>query len=345
MTSTTSQQAQAILQNQQKDLTNAQFSLNCILGAYSLGCSIGLVVARRQRKYDLKRLPIWALFASLVAAFLYHIMICVLFYVFYRLNHLALLASNTKYPEKIKIAHWVILGIIVIVAVIDWAILTDYYRKILDQSALTTNEMGVLLLRAYKTDSACTIVRWLASWETLAWDTYLVIKALKAGKDSKVPTIFLFGAGTFFFALNMMWAIYDIRWYLTEETMTDTSSSYAASISQVVFLLLTYTGLLSFCLRWGWIERGILDQNHAYQNVGENSPTPIMPSFPQILPVEVEGDSRHSWFAEADSRMIVEAANSSQPAVEADSKMLDSEAKFGDKSSNFIEERKKAHCP
>lgn len=51
-------------------LDKANFGLDIVLCAASLGCFIGVLFLRRRVNYDLKALPIWAILASLAAVFL-----------------------------------------------------------------------------------------------------------------------------------------------------------------------------------------------------------------------------------------------------------------------------------
>ena len=126
-----------------------------------------------------------------------------------------------------------------------------------------------------------------------------------------------------------MWAIYDINYFLTRVTLIPTAIA-GAGVTQAVFYMLVYVGILPFCMRWGLLRK------EEQANGLEKNRRHLRQS-----PAEMEANSVPSHILEAHSRMVVEAgeakeimeADTSRPVFEADSKALgeDSKEYTGDK--------------
>ena len=115
----------------------------------------------------------------------------------------------------------------------------------------------------------------------------------------------------------MMWAIFNINYFLARGTNVVATAISGVGITQAIFLMVVYVGLLSFCMRWGLLRR-------------QENPEDADPALPHVrqTPAEMEANSPPSHIMEAQSSMIVEADGrkqilevDSRPVVEADSKV------------------------
>lgn len=80
---------------------------------------------------------------------------------------------------------------------------------------------------------------------------------LPVGKDAdvlrmeKISAYLLLLGAIFFFAWNLLWAIWAIRWYLASDTQNTIESTYMArAVSQCVLCLGTYLGLVLYCSKY-----------------------------------------------------------------------------------------------
>ncbi|KAJ5179544.1 hypothetical protein N7492_002754 [Penicillium capsulatum] len=337
--------APAVAANLQSSLFKAQFGLDLTLCIGCLGCIVGLFFLRRKQGYDLRSVPMWTVIGSLVAVFLFeifnlplvsknwskathqpaafiafyypglilsaffrHLAICALFYVFYHMTHLCVrhCTGGTNPSSTIKILHWTIVGVIVGTAIISWVFYTHQMVELKDRVGKigVTSNYGELLHRQQRMDTATQVIRWVASGEILAWNIFLVTKSMRFYPKLRVSTVFLLFGSVFFFALNMMWAIFDINYYLTFESPIATSIA-GVNLTQAIFFMVVYVGILPFCMRWGLFQRKERPDGFDYKGR-------------RTGPVEVEDNSIPPHTVEAHSRNILEAGEST-PIVEADS--------------------------
>jgi hypothetical protein len=125
-----------------------------------------------------------------------------------------------------------------------------------------------------------------------------------------------------------MWTIFDIiRLPIFAAAATGSRSDgyynayYTANICQVCFYLIIYAGLISFCLRWGWLARRD-EKEQAERDEKEESERAKLPP---------EADSRPRAVAEVDGEGLDYEADSA-PVNEVDSVAIleaDSRRVFG----------------
>jgi hypothetical protein len=117
----------------------------------------------------------------------------------------------------------------------------------------------------------------------------------------------------------MMWAIYYINFFATNNVAATAISG--VGLTQTIFIFLIYLAMLPFCVRWGLVYWD--DQGKDLERIAQQSEVP--------LPLAEMDVSRKPFFiAEADSRILLEAgeakpiveADGSKPVVEADSRMV-----------------------
>jgi hypothetical protein len=99
------------------------------------------------------------------------------FYIFYSLIHLVLTRlSNVEKPfKKIRVFHWVCLGIISGLALVSWSLIPAMFAK---------NDKGEYLVYDIEdaqtyVNSAFFIVAWVAAWENMGWTIFLAIKTVR----------------------------------------------------------------------------------------------------------------------------------------------------------------------
>jgi hypothetical protein len=126
---------------------------------------------------------------SIIGAFFRHATMCALFAIFYKVIHVCLEFSSgrSKPPRWIKVFHWVIIGVIVITAIIDWAF---FIQQMLAQKARSTGHSTGSIVgvanRLFDIELAISIIRWLPSMEILAWTIYLSTKTFKTRSKIRV---------------------------------------------------------------------------------------------------------------------------------------------------------------
>jgi hypothetical protein len=106
-----------------------------------------------------------------------HAAICFLFCVFHRLTHILMRASDDagKLPAQINVVHWIILVLIVVMSIADFAlwVVVDFSFLVLDGDYRPVEITRSVLI-------------WLASWEITAWAVVLLIQA----KRTPIPQVF-----------------------------------------------------------------------------------------------------------------------------------------------------------
>ncbi|KAJ5389124.1 uncharacterized protein N7496_000192 [Penicillium cataractarum] len=310
-------------------ITYASIALDGLLFFLLLGLTVATWVLHRQRRFNLDVLPTKTLIGSLVAwalaecfwavslafgylllpsEFFYDLGITVLFYVFYALLHgLVEVTTGTKngYP-KTKLFHWGLVGIIAVAGIVEWVL---YVMTVVYASNF---EFWSMVWKI--TDTASMIIRWLVSWEILAWSIVLVIKTVKLRADVMVPSL-LYAVACVFFCVNWFtWTCFDIVSYVVlQYTMSNTGVN-AIRIVQVIMCACWYPSILICCLRWGMIHRGLVDRELINEVKWPSSGAVEADSGIPTMEVDskpiVEVDS---------SNHIVEAAES-RPVAELDSR-------------------------
>lgn len=130
---------------------------------------------------------------AIIGAFFRHATICALFYIFYTFIHVCIrfLTTRNKLPRWIKTLHWVIVGVLVMTAIIDWAF---FIQKMMAQKARSTGHsngsMVSITNRMLDIQLAVSIIRWLPSVEILAWTIYVFTKTIKTRSKIRVGARF-----------------------------------------------------------------------------------------------------------------------------------------------------------
>lgn len=124
----------------------------------------------------------------------------------------------------------------------------------------------------------------------------------------------------------MAWAVFDINYFLTRENVLPTALA-GVYVTQAVFFMLVYVGMLPFCMRWGLLQRKEPQKDVETKGPRNRGPVEVEEN-PVSLNTAVEAQSRN--ILEANSRDILEAgepkqifeADSGPVVFEADSKPL-----------------------
>ena len=136
----------------------------------------------------------------------------------------------------------------------------------------------------------------------------------------KALAVLLLIGSTFFFALNLMWVAWNIRWLLWPLSHQTTEGAYSnavdsARICEACFYLCIYVGLPSFYLRWGWLAAK--DKQRKQEEKGDdNASSPAEAEADSQPRAELAGADAEARGAEADSAPVFEAA--AEPVYEAD---------------------------
>lgn len=98
--------------------------------------------------------------------------ICLVFYVLWSLIHrlLARLTDSGKPYAAVTIVHWVLLGLIALLSLVDWAIYVAYLVLVVQSSDLELGNHWV------KYEASLYIIFWLLSLEILAWAIFIMVK-------------------------------------------------------------------------------------------------------------------------------------------------------------------------
>jgi hypothetical protein len=98
---------------------------------------------------------------------------CLTFYVFWSLLHrlLGRLTDSGKPYAAITIIHWVLLGLIVLLSIVDWGLYVTWIVS------LVTDFYNPTELAWTKLEAALYIVFWLLSLEIVAWSIFVLVKA------------------------------------------------------------------------------------------------------------------------------------------------------------------------
>jgi hypothetical protein len=99
------------------------------------------------------------------------------FYIFYSLIHLVLTRlSNVEKPfKKVRIFHWVCLGIISGLALVSWSLISAMYAKY-NKGEYLVHDIGDA--QTY-VNSVFFILAWVAAWENMGWTLFLAIKTVR----------------------------------------------------------------------------------------------------------------------------------------------------------------------
>lgn len=98
--------------------------------------------------------------------------ICLVFYVLWSLIHrlLARLTDSGKPYRAVTIVHWVLLGLIALLSLADFAIYVAYLVQVVENSDLS---LGTHWIRF---EASIYIIFWLLSLEILAWVIFIMVK-------------------------------------------------------------------------------------------------------------------------------------------------------------------------
>ncbi|KAL4993335.1 hypothetical protein BDV10DRAFT_179373 [Aspergillus recurvatus] len=189
---------------------------------------------------------------------------CALIYILYHFLRLVLTGCpKLQAPSpRLERIHRALVWFMVIITMVEWGLLTKHELLPLAQVAGATPNSLLPFRKVYAGfDSAVYFIRLMISMEILYRTIKLNMRTLGKRTRWRALSIFLLIASTFFFGLNLTWAVWDIRWLLVpaaSESWISASaenSYYAANICQVIFYLCIYIGVVPFCLRWGWLTK------------------------------------------------------------------------------------------
>ncbi|KAJ6096007.1 hypothetical protein N7486_006753 [Penicillium sp. IBT 16267x] len=172
---------------------------------------------------------------------------CVLFLVFYQTIHLLLdrLTDSGKPYAFLRIIHWVVLGIIAVLSLADFAlyVVVDYKEV---EETLTLK----LIENWRKLYSARTIIYFVVALEIFVWTIFVTVKAGTHRFASRLPLFSLMAGSLCWFGYNLMWGVVAIQYYLAIRYMTITADYLAIleSVFGFVFVVGIFTGLL-LCLK------------------------------------------------------------------------------------------------
>lgn len=99
------------------------------------------------------------------------------FYIFYSLIHLVLsrLRNAEKPFKKVRIFHWVCLGIIFGLALVSWSLISAMLAKY-DKGEYLVHDIEDA--QTY-VNSVFFILAWVAAWENMGWTIFLAIKTVR----------------------------------------------------------------------------------------------------------------------------------------------------------------------
>ncbi|GFF70090.1 hypothetical protein CNMCM8694_000229 [Aspergillus lentulus] len=181
-----------------------------------------------------------------------------MFYVFYRViqAYLNRIANGGKTFLPVSILHWVLLGVLGILMVVNAAM----YIALLVMEVNGSNPLRILG-HYNRIVEARIIVAWLMSLEILVWTIFIIAKSRFS---SKTGSITLALAGFFLFVLNLEQLIVTIM-YNFESKMPPGYLNLATSIVAFFCTIGIYFGLIFCCIQWCKASK-IYSQEHA-QNV------------------------------------------------------------------------------
>lgn len=113
---------------------------------------------------------------------------CLTFYVFWSLLHrlLGRLTDSGKPYAAITIVHWILLGLIVLLSIVDWGLYVTYIVS------TVTNFINPTEVAWIKLESALYIIFWLLSLEIIVWSIFVVVKAGNHRFVSKVSAQYIY---------------------------------------------------------------------------------------------------------------------------------------------------------
>ncbi|KAJ5611137.1 hypothetical protein N7510_007856 [Penicillium lagena] len=195
--------------------------------------------------------------APMLQSFFQHISQCLLFYVFYSLIHRFLdgLTDVGRPYAAVNIIHWIVLGVLFVMGMTSFAldvVNTVYY----------VTEVYILQVEtaAEKVYCANAILLLVASLEVLAWAVFVTVKGGRGRFRSRIAAISLIIGAFFYFALNLMWTVLNIRIYLFYYIPPD-YLGLLESVLDFVFFVGTYVGILLCCVKW----KSLSPQDGAWQ--------------------------------------------------------------------------------
>ncbi|KAH2159298.1 hypothetical protein KXW33_005698 [Aspergillus fumigatus] len=181
-----------------------------------------------------------------------------IFYVFCRViqAYLNRIANGGKAIFPVSILHWVLLGALGVLMVVNAAM----YIALLVMEV--NGSIQRQIVRHYnKITEARIIVEWLMSLEVLLWTTYIIAKSKFS---SKTGSITLALGGFFLFVLNLEQLIVTIM-YNFESKIPPPYLNMAVSIVSFFCTVGIYFGLIFCCIQWCKASK-FYSQEHA-QNV------------------------------------------------------------------------------
>lgn len=249
---------------------------------------------------------------------------CLLFFVFNELvdRFIQKTTDSSKRPSRLKPFAWTILAIIVALSIVDWA----YYIYYIDTTIFNPSYSESIYWTWARIAAVRCIVFLAASVGIASKAIFITLKmksrTFKVSSKSilpvekhadvlsteKIPAYLLLLGAVFFFAWNLLWAIWAIRWYLASKIQNTIESTYMArTITQCFLCLGTYLGLALYCGKHREQDPSSLEANMGFSQIAEAEAS--RPVF--------EADTKHPVPEVGTSRPIVEA-DASQPIVEAD---------------------------
>ncbi|KAJ5226975.1 uncharacterized protein N7469_006981 [Penicillium citrinum] len=254
-------------------LIDAVFELLIAVGLSIL--FIGYVVLKRKRGWYLKPLPLNAILASILfyigseiclgvynVVYLSHIhmkptysaadpisgglmliAIIVLFYVFYATVYIfgEQIMGHSSLWARLKVFHWVLLGIFSSIGIVDFAWFV--YKALGRMQYVRQPEEYISHYNTWaKIESCKWIVFWVGSWEILGALMLMGMRASTSATHMRMATYFALTAGSFFFALNGLWAIWSINSYLVHLSPTGVAIA-AREVIQFFFCMGSFLGL------------------------------------------------------------------------------------------------------
>ncbi|KAJ6133968.1 hypothetical protein N7523_000290 [Penicillium sp. IBT 18751x] len=175
---------------------------------------------------------------------------CMLIFVFYNIIHKLLdhLTDAGKPYAAVVIIHWIALAFAVALAIASWALYVGYRVAWVQGSSLYN--LGTIY---NKVGSAQAIFFWILSLEILAWSIFATVKAGTHRFVSRMPAIALIIGSVFWFALNMMWAVLAMHYWIPARWYTPLYLPTLETVLQFVFCVGIYVGLLTCCMKWSKI--------------------------------------------------------------------------------------------
>ncbi|OQE22792.1 hypothetical protein PENFLA_c012G01028 [Penicillium flavigenum] len=172
---------------------------------------------------------------------------CLTLYVFWELIHrfLSLTRPSGKPHVAVTTIHYVFLGIIFLVSLVEWGLCVAYYVR-------SVNSNYDLSWTLTQVSCAVYIIHWVLSTEILAWVIFLAVKAGNNAFASKLPAMALITSAISWCAVCATVAIIGIRYSLMPVYQYDRPMYLSTATSIVEFILWvgTYTGILLCCAKW-----------------------------------------------------------------------------------------------